>query len=725
MSNDSARTQRDDPGITLTQVLPARLTDGEATVVPAAASPRARSGAAATGRSDVRPRYAIVGHAGSGGMAVVHVAQDLELLRRVALKQLTGESDSSGAEIEAARLRFLREVQITAQLDHPHIIPVYGLEVAPDGAPAYAMKYIEGVTLGDLIDAARSAAEQQRREPRSALLMRLEHFLKVCDAVDYAHDKGVIHRDLKPANVMIGPHHEIYVMDWGICRLFGQNEPERAPRALSQDTDGTQTEYGTVIGTPRYMSPEQAQGRSEALGPQSDQCALGLILFELVCLRAPFAGSNVHAVLEEAAHGRRLPISDPHLRRVPAPLRAVIDRATAYQPEQRYASVRALADDLRRYLRGEAVLAMPDSLWQKALRYVGRHRQQMLIGILGVVAVGALSVILLLQTHERELAAARVRDAQIRSVVEQVARKGDELQLRLLRLEGEVDALAAAAAQLLLHGTQSTQTVLWSEDYLDSLTQPADFGPHPGFAQPVSLSNGVWTQAPEVQRSAVLAQAQRLVNIVDYRNKLFADARATLGGGDGRAGISRLVIALESGLSMRYPGRVDPPNAADPRTKPWYLAAKANRHAIWGGPFVSAESGEVLLPLAEALHDADGTPIGVLWIDISLEHVIRNLLDETDGADTTQLLDAAGNVLASQRLLREATRDAVTPDDALPLRPFPDPALLLAAQHADVGAVESAAFGEPEVIAFDRIQPMGWILVSKRASSQLFSPPSQ
>lgn len=703
-----------DAGITIGAALPPRLTDGHATIAyraSALASSPAASGSAATKGQvgPATPRYAIIGHAGSGGMATVHVAQDLELMRKVALKQLVDEASPD----DASRLRFLREVQITAQLDHPHIIPVYGLEVAPDGAPAYAMKFIQGRTLGDLIEDARAAARESRREPAGALPMRLEHFLKVCDAVEYAHAKGVMHRDLKPANVMIGPHHEIYVMDWGICRLFGQEEPAFAAAALADHSGGGQTEYGAVIGTPRYMSPEQAQGRSEALGPRSDQCALGLILQELVTLAAPYAGNDVHAVLDAAAKGHRQPLVDPHGRRLPAPLRAIIDRATAVDPAGRYAGVAALAEDLRRYLRGEAVLAMPDTLWQQALRYVGRHRQQILLGVLGLLAIGALGFILLLQRHQIALDRQQQRAALLEIAVAETTRKGDELQLRLLRLEGELDALAASATQLLLHGVNATEPPRWREDYLDPLRRPADYGSHPGYAQPVSLEYGVWLSAPGVDRAAVESQAQRLMNLLRYRNALFAEIQATLGS-EG-VGVGRLVLALESGLAMVYPGRAGVAPDFDPRRLPGYAAALDSTHASWGEPYVEAETGELLLPLAEALRDADGRPLGVVWIDVPVDHIVRNLLGDTAGDRQVQLLDADGHVLASQEVISRG-RDGNAPRQA-----FAGPGLRDVMQGSAVGAIEIEASGETKVVTYDRIHPLGWTLVETRPAARVFA----
>lgn len=483
-------------------------------------------------------------------------------------------------------------------------------------------------------------------------------------------------------------------------------------RTLDDGSGGGQTEVGAVVGTPRYMSPEQAQGRTELLGPRSDQCALGLILFELVALVPAVPGTTAYEMLVAAAHGRRAPLQ--HWRTgkpVPRPLRAIIERATALHPEQRYQSVRALADDLRRYLRGDAVQAIPDSAWQKALRYVGRHRQQVLFALVGLVAIAALGFALLLQRHEQALLQQQARAAHLRALVDDVGAHGDELQLRLLRLQGELDALATAAAQLLLHGNPAADArMFWSGQFEDPAARPPDFAPQPGFAVPVSLAHGVWAHPPSVDRAdaGLQLQARRLHALLPLRNALYAEARAVLGDGSGDGGVSAFVLALPSGLSVRYPGRVIAADAHDARSTPWYREAIDSPGVHWGAPYAEAGSGRLLLPLSEPLRNPGGGALGVASIELSLEYLVHNLLGGADASDgVTLLLDAAGRVIASEQVLRNGEGGAGT------LQAFAEPALLAALQHADSGVVESNAFGRAELIAFDRIHPLEWVLVTR------------
>ncbi len=688
-------------GITLSPDLPSRL-DAAITVQDAR---RTASDATEPRVDAARVRYAILGEAGRGGMATVHVARDLELMRNVALKQLADDLRGAGQ----ARLRFLREVQVTAQLDHPYIVPVYGLEVAPGGAPAYAMKLVAGRTFADYLQETIDACEAGR-EPDEAhsLPARIEHLLKVCEAVHYAHGKGVIHRDLKPANIMLGAHGETYVMDWGICRLFGGDDPDLAMDAVLSETGaGAQTEYGAVVGTPRYMSPEQAQGRSHELGPRSDQCALGLMLFELVTLSAPFEGDSPLEVMQNAAHGRRAALRHAYERRpIAAPLRAIIERATRYEPEQRYGSVRELADDLRRYLHGEAVHALPDTSWQRAQRFVGRHRQGILLSLLGLVALTAIGFTALMWRHEQLADAARAREALERDLIEHVVQAGDRLQLELLGIQSESEALALAATQLLQFGTpDASANTHWDEDYLTAATRPADYAMQPQLGRPVSLEWAVWSIADGLDRSELEPQALRLHHLRGYRNALLDMTRRSLGGGQFASGVIEMKLVLESGLFMRYPGRALETNP-DLRDSAWYRAVAPMQSSTWGTPYADDDGDHVVLPLVSPLRAADGDFLGALSMDLALDFVVHNLLREDDGHDLI-LLDAEGRVLASEALLRMGAGEA----GQIVLRPFGDTALRAAFAVEDVGAVATRARGRPDIVAFDRIHPLGWILV--------------
>ena len=302
-------------------------------------------------------RYRLLERVARGGMGVVYAAHDEMLDRRVALKVL----DVPAADGDFAR-RLNREARVLARLEHPGIVPVHDVGTLSDGRVFYTMKFVEGQRLDKHIETVTSLPE------------RLRLFTRICDAVAFAQARGVLHRDLKPANVMVGPFGEVLVMDWGLAKILreppaeaSEDDPEativHSPKSVDVPADTTPatqiTGQGTVLGTPGYMSPEQARGDIAHVNERSDIFSLGALL-RFLCAPVALANANSPRRREKA-------------------LEAICAKATEHDPAQRYASVSDLSSDVSRYLDGLPVSAQKESLLDKAVRLYRRYTVPILL----------------------------------------------------------------------------------------------------------------------------------------------------------------------------------------------------------------------------------------------------------------------------------------------------------------------------------------------------------
>ena len=325
-------------------------------------APRPDEAESATTETAAAGRYRPVQFHAKGGLGEVLRAEDSELHREVALKRIQPRH----AHDPASRHRFVQEAEITARLEHPGIVPVYGMVTDDDGQPCYAMRFIEGPTLGDAIQEFHEADKIPGRDPGEhslALRKLLGHFIAVCNTIAYAHSRGIIHRDLKPGNIMLGKYGETLVVDWGLAKSFERTEAERASgeqtlAPTSETNPEGATLPGQARGTPAFMSPEQAEGRQDEMGPASDVFSLGATLYTLLTGQPPYPG-DIYKALQKARRGEF-----PPPRQVKAAiaqgLEAVCLKAMALMPEERYASAKEMADEVEKWL------AENDERWERA-----------------------------------------------------------------------------------------------------------------------------------------------------------------------------------------------------------------------------------------------------------------------------------------------------------------------------------------------------------------------
>jgi eukaryotic-like serine/threonine-protein kinase len=293
-------------------------------------------------------RYRALRYLARGGMGTVWLGEDTILNRQVALKILDPVDDSS--ELSS---RLLQEARVLARLEHPGIVPVHDAGTLGDGRAFYCMKYVEGQTLDRYVRGGSSLPD------------RLNLLERIAEPLAFAHSKGILHRDLKPENVMIGSFGEVLVMDWGVAKIKEAVRSEvgleaQGDRGSNFSTSLPETAHGRILGTPGYMSPEQARGEIDSIDERTDVYSLGAILAFML------AGGGKEELDRSSPSG--------HSQPVPRPLRAICAKAMASDPATRYASVQELSSDIAKYLEGLPVRAYREGIFERAVRVFARHR---------------------------------------------------------------------------------------------------------------------------------------------------------------------------------------------------------------------------------------------------------------------------------------------------------------------------------------------------------------
>ncbi len=350
-----------------------------------------------------RNRYRIVRPHARGALGQVFVAQDEELNREVALKEI----QEPYANLPDSRARFILEAEITGSLEHPGVVPVYSLGAHADGRPFYTMRFIKGQSLHDAIENFHARFKENYDPSERALQLRglLIRFIAVCNTIAYAHARGVIHRDIKPSNIMLGPYGETLVVDWGLAKAFDQPmTPDSMELPVHpQSSHSTEaTMLGQAVGTPAFMPPEQAMGRVDLVGPASDVYSLGATLYNLLAGVPAFTGRAADVLKQVQRHS--FPPPRQVQRWIPPPLEAIVLKAMAFHPEDRYATANQLASDLERWLADEPVYAYREPFLDRVSRWTRRHRTLVYATtVLMVTALIGLTVGLYAVNQERAL----------------------------------------------------------------------------------------------------------------------------------------------------------------------------------------------------------------------------------------------------------------------------------------------------------------------------------
>jgi len=330
-------------------------------------------------------KYKVERPLSAGGMGLVCVAQDLDIGRQVAMKTLLPEFAGESTLVK----RFVQEAQIVGRLDHPNVVPVHDFGLNASGQPYFTMKLVRGSTLGGVIRDLKEG--NAAAHAHYSFTRRLQLMLAICEAIAYAHAQRIIHRDLKPDNIMLGPYGEVFVMDWGLAKSLDaadlplkrttRKEPVAGP--LRQDGSTSLTMEGDVLGTPSYMPPEQAQGRTADLDERCDVYALGALAYVLFTLERPCGATP------DAPPPGPDSVKSPHQGRVPREIHNEIVKAMQPDRERRHRSVRELADALQACLEGRNAVSCPVTALKRGTmafgRFVDNHGVPLVMSMMAVI----------------------------------------------------------------------------------------------------------------------------------------------------------------------------------------------------------------------------------------------------------------------------------------------------------------------------------------------------
>ncbi|MCG8380181.1 MAG: protein kinase [Proteobacteria bacterium] len=681
--------------------------------------------------------YTVLESIDEGAMGEILIARDNKLNRTVAYKKIHPHV----AEIPSYLGRFYMEAQVTAQLQHPNIVPVYTIMVSGESV-GYAMKLIDGITLKEHIrETQEQYVTQGYPDEHHNLHARLEHFLKVCDAMHYAHRKGVIHRDLKPLNIMIGPYNEVYVMDWGIAKTVEVDKETFGDKTVLVGHDEVdeedKTKMGQVMGTPAYMSPEQAEGELDILDHRSDLYSLGLILFELVTFHRAINGKNSDEVMMKARRGHiDPPPSYGKQADEQEQLLAIVKKATQYMPEDRYPTVADFADDIRRFMHGEAIKARPESTKQKVMRWVSHHRKAAVnIMVYSVLASFTLVVVLLFMQMQT-MRETQTEDLKTNYFITQVAKKSQRIDSEFLQYEAILEGLSIGATNLINQGSLDKTPYYTNKTIAKPGRGPDDYEFSEVYGFPISVDYHVYKLAPGVSERKVRPILQRLnplrhsfksLMLKSHKTKIAPDDDAAARAAIMEEGLPLVwsYVGLEEGIIADYPGKTGYPDAYDPRQRPWYRNTVNKKGISWLQPYIDVGGRGVLLPATNPLFDNKGNFIGVAGVELTLEYIRKRLMPmyNVSGLDDVYLLNEKAEIIVTGSDKTQSYGLGTLINSIEELEVFPNDYIVNKIGKGQSGHYFYFDKGREKVIAYYKLNSIGWYYVAVSDAEEMMEAP--
>ena len=586
-----------------------------------------------------------------GSQGVIRTAFDKSLKRDIVVKSL--KADDDGKHARKDENLFVSEARIMAQLDHPSIIPLYGLHCEDNSKLHLAMKHIHGKTLQKYLRDIIILYEREGIEnfdEKHSIVTRIEYFLKICEAVDYAHCKGVIHRDLKPENIMIGNYGEVYVMDWGLACLMN---PEEFSDDEHLNEAGAQSKK-ELVGTPCYIAPELIRGGE--CSPQSDIFSLGMMLFEIVSLQRAVPGETVKEVLKNIANRNYLPFKHRFLKgNLPSDLKAIIDKSICDSLSRRYKTANDMANDLKLYLMSEETVARPDNIFRKCTRAMQNHKAitSFVISIILLCLAGSTIYSLYSQTvlmNEQE-----TREDMLTHFQHGVSQKAHKIEQVFFYFKTQLANVAYQTGRVLNRKADKKIKIYTLADF-QGASPPSDYAYSPAYGISISLDYPILKKA--VVEDALDAMDKRIVALSPvFRHVMFtsnpkfknetrdAVKKTIMKKG---APLNWITLSLKNGTMFAYPGTSSYPRDYDPRKRPWYQKALIKKNnSLWSAPFRCALSSKMLMSTTMCIYDEKNIFQGVVGLHIRLGYIKQYIFGKQGACAKEYLINQQGEIILS------------------------------------------------------------------------------
>jgi len=670
--------------------------------------------------ADVTGEYRLGKVFAEGGQGIIREGEDLTLRRLVAIKSLKAQSDDS-----FTRGQFLQEARVTAQLSHPAIVPIYSLNSDDKDGLHLVMKLIDGKTLKSYLEQLdheyRTSGVAQFDEHKS-LLYRLEIFLRVCDALEYANSRNIMHCDLKPENIIIGEFHETYIMDWGIARLI--QEPGYDPEKWVRPN--------TISGTPRFLSPEAIHG--EHTDQRADIYALGLILFEITTLREAYMARTSAEVVSLIREGRIAETRHKYGCKIDPDLKAIIAKATAYDREKRYQTVHELATDLRHYMTGEETTANPYHLLGKLSSFAVRHKRLSLtftvLCLLGLLLTFGFTCFRI----TRQINQAHVYNRELGTAMLQSTACADYIETNIVRNAQFLSTITSEYVFLL--GTDSADEEEGIPDCMLPVTALKTDAKDP---PPSLLYSSVYHRKIDfshfayktIHEGPLTEVEQRRLHVLEHLRESIMDVfMSRLPKEVAEASpaeqneylrlhgipLHLLLFGFPDGEYVVYPGSGSYAADYDPRKRHWYKTAlEGDGGFAWSKPYPgNTAAAGYLLSCNFPMLDTSGNFLGVAGFDLHLNTIIRDLKEHGNtgnGVIEKTLVDHTGLILLSTGA-RFAGAMETNKEDSLTVR-FEDQALFSQIMSVKYGTISRDENDRRIIYCVNYLPSQDWYYVEK------------